>query len=138
MNKTLQNSKYGSSLDHSTAKATDGQSAVVERDDSWKTGFNSASSLSNTRKFVIGIVIVIVIAITWVGSTQTAKSTYSGGFAPFFLVWFGTSWMMVVFPLTAPLFFVLGPGTLTVEGLRELWRYIASLSVIIGQWSIYQ
>ena len=36
--------------------------------------FNSASSLSTRRKFTVGLVIVAVIATSWVGSTQTAKS----------------------------------------------------------------
>ena len=33
--------------------------------------FNSASFLSTRRKFTIGLIIVAVIATSWVGSTQT-------------------------------------------------------------------
>ena len=88
--------------------------------------FNSASSLSTRRKFTIGLIIVAVIATSWVGSTQTAKSSLSGKFvAPFFLMWFGTAWMMVVFPLTAPIYFLTGRGKFNRQGLRELWRYNA-------------
>ena len=91
----------------------------------WKPGirFQHASSLSTKGKFAIGIVIVVVIAVSWVGSTQTAKSTYSGGFAaPFFLVWFGTAWMTCVFPLTAPIYFLTKQGRFGREGLRQLWK----------------
>ena len=88
--------------------------------------FNSASSLSTRRKFAIGLIIVAVIATSWVGSTQTAKSSLSGKFlAPFFLMWFGTAWMMVVFPLTAPIYFLTGQGKFNRQGFRELWRYNA-------------
>ena len=59
-----------------------------------------ASSLSSKNKFVFGLVIVLVIAISWVGSTQAARSTLSGPFkAPFFIVWVSTSCMMSVYPL---------------------------------------
>ena len=92
---------------------------------SWKSGikFQQASSLSTKGKFTIGIVFVVVIAVSWVGSTQTAKSTYGGGFAaPYFLVWFGTAWMMSVFPLTAPIYFITRQGRFGWQGLRQLWE----------------
>lgn len=86
--------------------------------------FNSASFLSTRRKFTIGLIIVAVIATSWVGSTQTAKSSLSGKFlAPFFLMWFGTAWMMAVFPLTASIYFLTGRGKFNRQGVRELWRY---------------
>lgn len=54
----------------------------------------------DTKKMLIGIAIVVGIAISWVGSTQFAQSTYSADFnAPFFITWFSTAWMLVVFPL---------------------------------------
>ena len=91
----------------------------------WRPGikFQHASSLSTKGKFTVGIVIVVAIAVSWVGSTQTAKSTYGGGFAaPYFLVWFGTAWMMTVFPLTAPIYFITRQGRLGRQGLRQLWE----------------
>ena len=49
---------------------------------------------------LIGVVIVIGIAFSWVGSTQFAQSSYSPDFnAPFFVSWFSTSWVLVVFPV---------------------------------------
>ena len=49
---------------------------------------------------LIGVAIVIGIAFSWVGSTQFAQSSYSPDFnAPFFVSWFSTSWVLVVFPV---------------------------------------
>lgn len=99
------------------------KSAQLERVKGTGIRFQSASGLSTRRKFLLGLVIVVLIALTWVGSTQTAKSTYSGDFAaPFFIMWFGTVWMMAVFPLTAPLYFISGRGRLDKEGVKQLWR----------------
>lgn len=54
----------------------------------------------DTKKMLIGVAIVIGIALSWVGSTQFAQSTYSPDFnAPFLVTWFSTSWMLVVFPV---------------------------------------
>lgn len=65
------------------------------------------SSLSSGRKYLFGLVIVLMIACSWVGSTQTAKSAFTSDFkAPFFLMWFGTAWMITLFPLSAPLYFL--------------------------------
>ena len=81
------------------------------------------SSLSTKRKFFLGLVIVCLIAISWVGSTQTAKSSFNTGFkAPFFAMYFSTAWMMLVFPLTMPLFFLSGRGSWDLSGLKQLWR----------------
>lgn len=50
-------------------------------------------------KMLTGVAIVIGIAVSWVGATQFAQSTYSPDFnAPFFTTWFSTVWMLVVFP----------------------------------------
>ena len=66
---------------------------------------------------LIGVAIVIGIALSWVGSTQFAQSTYSPEFnAPFFVTWFSTSWMLVVFPVY---FF---PGLLKGKKMIEFYR----------------
>lgn len=54
----------------------------------------------DNKKMLIGVLIVIGIAISWVGSTQLAQSAFSADFnAPFLITWFSTSWMSAVFPL---------------------------------------
>lgn len=55
---------------------------------------------TNRWKTLYGVVIVIGIAVSWVCSTQFAKSTYTKTFdAPWFVVWFSTSWMSLCFPV---------------------------------------
>ena len=52
------------------------------------------------RKLVIGLIIVIGIAVSWVSLTQFIKETYSPTFnGPFFTIWFTTTWMMLCYPV---------------------------------------
>ena len=82
------------------------------------TGHPSSYSLSSTKKVVFGLIIVWVIAASWVGSTQTAKSAYTGSFkAPFFSMWFSTSWMIFLFPLSCPIYFITKKGS-----VKDLWK----------------
>ncbi|XP_077990056.1 solute carrier family 35 member F4-like isoform X1 [Glandiceps talaboti] len=63
------------------------------------SGSDNRCMSDNVRKTIIGLLIVIGIAISWVGSTQFTQSTYSEKFdAPFFVVWFSTIWMSVCYP----------------------------------------
>ncbi|XP_078608802.1 solute carrier family 35 member F3-like [Branchiostoma floridae x Branchiostoma japonicum] len=57
--------------------------------------------LSQTsRRALLGTPIVLGIAVSWVGSTQFAQSTFSATFdGPFFNMWFSTVWMMACFPV---------------------------------------
>ena len=58
------------------------------------------------------------------------KSAYAGNFkAPFFLVWFGTCWMIVIFPISVPFYFLANRRLPTCSGLLELWRYILNFSL---------
>jgi solute carrier family 35 protein F3/4 len=51
----------------------------------------SDNSRMKALRTLYGIFIVVGIAISWVGSTQFAKSTYTSSFdAPWFVVWFST------------------------------------------------
>lgn len=88
-----------------------------------KTLLKEPSGLNDRRKLFVGLLIVLIVAFSWVGSTQTAKSSYTGGFsAPYFVMWFSTAWMILVFPLTAPLYFITGRAKFNVVGIQDLWR----------------
>ncbi|XP_065063231.1 solute carrier family 35 member F3-like isoform X1 [Rhopilema esculentum] len=51
-------------------------------------------------RIVFGIIIVLVISISWVAATQFAMRTYTSSFsAPYFTTWFTTCFMAIVFPL---------------------------------------
>lgn len=52
----------------------------------------------STWKTIAGLVLVALIAISWVGSTQLATSTYSPDYnAPFFTTWFLNIWSLTVY-----------------------------------------
>ena len=74
---------------------------------------------TQTCKMLIGVAIVIGIAVSWVGATQFAQSTYSPDFsAPFFTTWFSTVWMVVVFPV----YFL--PSLLRGKQILVFYRYM--------------
>lgn len=57
------------------------------------------SSSIRRRKATYGVLIVLGVAVTWVGATQTSKSTYDSSFqAPFFNMWFSTCWFLLALP----------------------------------------
>ncbi|EDV19364.1 uncharacterized protein TRIADDRAFT_62181 [Trichoplax adhaerens] len=70
-----------------------------------------------TFKMLAGLVIVIAIAVSWVGSTQFAQSTYSATFfAPYFTTWFSTCWIIVCYPT------MLLVGKLKGRSFTEMYR----------------
>ena len=75
---------------------------------------------ASKKRFFIGLAIVLLIAVTWVGSTQSGKETYTSHFnAPYFTIWFSTSWMILTYPVTIPLYL-----WLYGKDLSGLWRYL--------------
>ena len=56
-------------------------------------------TLASILKLVIGLILVLGIAVSWVSLTQFVKTTYSVTFnGPFYTIWFTTAWMMVCYP----------------------------------------
>ena len=52
--------------------------------------------LETGKKLIFGVLIVIGISVSWVGSSQFTENTYTKSFhAPAFMMWFSTSWMML-------------------------------------------
>lgn len=82
------------------------------------------SHLYTTKKLLLGLLIIVAIALSWVGSTQTAKSGFNSPHfhSPFFVMWFSTGWMMVLFPLSCGLYFLLNRDKWNWSGVKELWR----------------
>ena len=103
-----------------------GEEASLGSNDRHRGGVESAhprwsgATISSRRKLVLGLPIVLGIAVSWVGSTQTAKSTYSAHFnAPFCTVWFTTLWMIVCFPL-----YLAARLLIAKETLHTIWRCV--------------
>ncbi|XP_072045363.1 solute carrier family 35 member F4-like [Amphiura filiformis] len=74
-------------------------------------------------KTISGLLIVIGIAVSWVGSTQFATSTYSADFfAPSFNVWFSTLWISVCYPVFIIGALVFNRESRSREGVLNLHR----------------
>lgn len=75
---------------------------------------------TSKRKFFIGLTIVLLIAVTWVGSTQSGKETFTSHFnAPYFTIWFSTSWMIFTYPVCIPVYL-----WLYGNDWLGMWRYL--------------
>ncbi|CAH1776197.1 unnamed protein product [Owenia fusiformis] len=57
--------------------------------------------LAKLRSAICGLVLMLITAVSWVGMTQFAQLTYNPLTyqAPFFLVYFSTSWLVIFYPL---------------------------------------
>ncbi|XP_055339602.1 putative thiamine transporter SLC35F3 [Paramacrobiotus metropolitanus] len=72
----------------------DGEAPAVPIPPKENTGAQKA------KKLTVGIILVFLIALSQVGASQFAKSTYQPGFhAPFFITWFNAVWMIICYPL---------------------------------------
>ncbi|XP_068795102.1 solute carrier family 35 member F3 isoform X2 [Struthio camelus] len=56
-------------------------------------------SVTQLKKFIWGVAVVLGVCSSWSGSTQLAKLTFKKFDAPFTLTWFATNWNFLFFPL---------------------------------------
>ena len=83
------------------------------------------TSAMDVKKWLFGLIVVIGIAVSWVGATQLAQSTYSEDFfAPSFNVWFSTVWMFVCYPVYIVGAMVLSPKNRSWTGIKKLNRFV--------------
>ncbi|XP_039255496.2 solute carrier family 35 member F3-like isoform X1 [Styela clava] len=63
--------------------------------------FDNQNCREKRKKILVGCIIVILLAISWVGAQQFAQNAIQlASFdAPYFMTWFGTSWMTLCFPI---------------------------------------
>lgn len=50
-------------------------------------------------KAVWGLLIILSVSSSWVGTTQIVKITYKNFYCPFFMTWFSTNWNIMFFPV---------------------------------------
>ncbi|XP_076814241.1 solute carrier family 35 member F3-like isoform X2 [Clavelina lepadiformis] len=100
----------------------------------------------STQKTFLGLLIVIFLAVSWVGAQQFAQSAqFSGNFsAPYFTTWFSTCWMVLCFPVFSLFLFfqknheefhaeildsrhIFGPENVT---LKKIFTHIFSFNVL--------
>lgn len=57
------------------------------------------SCSSVVLKAVWGLLIILSVSSSWVGTTQIVKITYKNFYCPFFMTWFSTNWNIMFFPI---------------------------------------
>lgn len=57
------------------------------------------SCTSVLLKAVWGLLIILSVSSSWVGTTQIVKITYKNFYCPFFMTWFSTNWNIMFFPV---------------------------------------
>ncbi|KAJ7345398.1 hypothetical protein JRQ81_001348, partial [Phrynocephalus forsythii] len=57
------------------------------------------SCTSTFLKVVWGVLIILSVSSSWVGTTQIVKITYKSFDYPFFMTWFSTNWNIMFFPV---------------------------------------
>ncbi|KPP57076.1 solute carrier family 35 member F4-like [Scleropages formosus] len=87
------------------------QSSGVRREEGSEShGDTAASEVSRGRtlcqscagavlKVLSGLLVVLFISSSWVGTTQVVQLTFQSFSCPFFVTWFSTNWNILFFPL---------------------------------------
>ncbi|OBS78067.1 hypothetical protein A6R68_19543, partial [Neotoma lepida] len=57
------------------------------------------SCTSMVLKAIWGLLIILSVSSSWVGTTQIVKITYKNFYCPFFMTWFSTNWNIMFFPV---------------------------------------
>uniref|UniRef100_A0A2K5CP55 Solute carrier family 35 member F4 n=1 Tax=Aotus nancymaae TaxID=37293 RepID=A0A2K5CP55_AOTNA len=57
------------------------------------------SCTSMLLKAIWGLLIILSVSSSWVGTTQIVKITYKNFYCPFFMTWFSTNWNIMFFPV---------------------------------------
>nr|XP_021516169.1 solute carrier family 35 member F4-like [Meriones unguiculatus] len=57
------------------------------------------SCTSVVLKTIWGLLIILSVSSSWVGTTQIVKITYKNFYCPFFMTWFSTNWNIMFFPV---------------------------------------
>jgi len=55
--------------------------------------------MSMVLKAAWGLLIILSVSSSWVGTTQIVKITYKNFYCPFFMTWFSTNWNIMFFPV---------------------------------------
>lgn len=74
--------------------------SVTHNDMEQNSTGRDASTSDHTKKSIIGCVIVVFLALSWVGAQQFAQAAVRlhSFDAPYFMTWFSTCWMLLCFP----------------------------------------
>ena len=98
------------------AMSTAGESSATVQVDQGQRQCCGCHATPHHRKLVAGVALMVVGAVCWVGTTQAARRTYQrpNYYAPFFLVYFCTSWLLIFYPLYLAIRFACAKGKIAL------------------------
>uniref|UniRef100_A0A3Q2PNK5 Solute carrier family 35 member F4 n=1 Tax=Fundulus heteroclitus TaxID=8078 RepID=A0A3Q2PNK5_FUNHE len=113
---------YGYNPGYSSHRREDGSESRPETpgsDASVET--RSYQTCANTALKVLGgLLMVLCVSSSWVGTTQVVKLTFQSFSCPFFISWFSSNWNILFFPIYySGHFFVTGEKQTPIQKFRE-------------------
>ncbi|XP_056333103.1 solute carrier family 35 member F4 isoform X1 [Danio aesculapii] len=92
---------YGYNPGYSSHRREEGSDSHAETPVSETSGEATAfQTCANTvLKVLGGLLVVLCISSSWVGTTQMVQLTFKSFSCPFFITWFSTNWNILFFPL---------------------------------------
>ncbi|XP_066550741.1 solute carrier family 35 member F4 isoform X1 [Amia ocellicauda] len=92
---------YGYYPGYSSHRREEGSESHAETPGSEGSGARSQcqSCASTALKVLGGLLVVLSVSSSWVGTTQIVKLTFQSFSCPFFMTWFSTNWNILFFPL---------------------------------------
>ena len=112
---------------HAVSKDAEEQTHDASAEQTTEETTAPSNNIDTVKKWIYGLLLVIGIAVAWVGATQLAQATYSDDFfSPSFNVWFSTVWMFICYPVYIVGALVFKSESRSWEGVLALHRYICS------------
>ncbi|XP_023149481.2 solute carrier family 35 member F4 isoform X1 [Amphiprion ocellaris] len=92
---------YGYNPGYSSHRREDGSESQAETPGSETSGESrSYQTCTNTALKVLGgLLVVLCVSSSWVGTTQVVKLTFQSFSCPFFISWFSSNWNILFFPI---------------------------------------
>ena len=81
------------------AESQEEKIALNQTDEKVVTDDSAPAKDFRTRRLIIGVVLVFLIAISQVGASQFTKSTWTDFNSPFFITWFSAICLLVCYPV---------------------------------------
>ncbi|XP_034431773.1 solute carrier family 35 member F4 isoform X1 [Hippoglossus hippoglossus] len=92
---------YGYNPGYSSHRREDGSESHAETPGSETSGESQSSqTCTNTALKVLGgLLVVLCVSSSWVGTTQVVKLTFQSFSCPFFISWFSSNWNILFLPI---------------------------------------
>ncbi|XP_054653395.1 solute carrier family 35 member F4 isoform X1 [Dunckerocampus dactyliophorus] len=92
---------YGYNPGYSSHRREDGLESHAETPGSEASGESRSyqTCTSTVLKVLAGLLMVLCVSSSWVGTTQVVKLTFQSFSCPFFISWFSSNWNILFFPI---------------------------------------